>query len=217
MAVPSNRVQQQGLGAVNADDSNTYQQTVLNIAALRDFIGLTYMTVYLLGYVTPGDGGQGQFVYIASSTAADDGINVVRPVGQTTGAWLRQAGTASRALIMSGFYNGANPPASNYLIDAWVFPAPVNVPANFLGSFLTMLPGDRPTAPVVIIVNLVDLVGTVTPVGTITVGTNGFAVFATISPSGFSALKDYSLMMVAPSSTDATFNRFWYNVIALLQ
>lgn len=89
MALPSNTVQQQGQGVQNADQMNTNVQAVTSLTALRDFTALGSMMIYLQGYSSPGDGGQGAFYFNANATGPDDGVNIIVPTGAAQGAWIR--------------------------------------------------------------------------------------------------------------------------------
>ena len=89
MSVPSNWVQQPGVGAVSADQMNSWLQGGLNYAALRLFSAVSNMQVAVLGAVTPGDGGQGMFWWNSLSTAPDNNASVIVPFGNTQGAWIR--------------------------------------------------------------------------------------------------------------------------------
>lgn len=89
MTAPSLQQYIQGQGAVSADNLNTFEQTCDNIAQLRTFIGLPGIQVFIRGTSTVNDGGGGPFFWSATSTAADNGTTVVRPVGVVVGAWLR--------------------------------------------------------------------------------------------------------------------------------
>lgn len=82
-------VYQQGVGAATADGLNTAVQTCTSAAQLRTVAGLTGMQVLLLGISLPNDGGQGAFYWNSAATAPDDNLNVIRPNGLFTGAWLR--------------------------------------------------------------------------------------------------------------------------------
>lgn len=99
MAPPLPTVQNQGMAAVNADNFNTFVQTVANFAQLRTFTALNNMAVSVLGGSAAGDGLQGMFYYSTSSTAADNNSTVIVPNGAVQGAWLRLA------------------PATNYLLQ----------------------------------------------------------------------------------------------------
>lgn len=91
MAPPALAVQQPGLGAVSADNLNTFEQTCDSLANLRAFTGISGIQVYMRGYVSPGDGGQGNFYWNATSIAADNGgVTTIAPTGQTgAGRWIR--------------------------------------------------------------------------------------------------------------------------------
>lgn len=95
MGVPTNAVMPQGLGSVSADLLNTYVQTVANLAALRAFIGTGQMAIQLQGYASQDDGGQGIFVWTATSTGPDNGTTVIVPNGVVEGAWIRDDATGS--------------------------------------------------------------------------------------------------------------------------
>lgn len=91
MAPPVFRVFQQGLGATNADDLNSFVTTMDTVADLRAAgAALNSMVVALQGFTSPGDGGTGLFWYNINSTATDDGgITAIQPNGVLTGRWLR--------------------------------------------------------------------------------------------------------------------------------
>lgn len=84
--VPS--VYADGQGVVGAAALNGFVQGCLNLAALRTVVGNTTMTVFLQGYVSAGDGGQGMFYWSPTSTAPDNSTTIVRPYGVSIGAWV---------------------------------------------------------------------------------------------------------------------------------
>ncbi len=88
MAPPLPTVNVQGVGAVSADNLNTYVQTVATFAQLRTFSALGDMCVSVLGGAAEGDGLGGLFYYSSTSTAADNGASVIVPAGASQGAWL---------------------------------------------------------------------------------------------------------------------------------
>jgi hypothetical protein len=88
MSVPSNAVQIQGLGSINADQANTYIQTVLNYAALRNFTGQGNMLAALLGQTTYNDGGQGMYYYTPTGSFTDNNSSIIVPYGAAQGAWI---------------------------------------------------------------------------------------------------------------------------------
>lgn len=87
--IPALAVQQNGLGVVNNDNMNTWVQGGCLLANLQQFVGLTLMTVYLVGLAAPGDGGQGMFYWNATWTGTPDNVNSIQPFAVTVGAWLR--------------------------------------------------------------------------------------------------------------------------------
>ena len=91
MSVPSPRVYVNGDTAspVSGDNLNTFVQTFATAAQLRTLTGVSGMEVALQGISAVGDGGQGNFCWSVSSTAADDNATVIRPTGVTVGAWIR--------------------------------------------------------------------------------------------------------------------------------
>lgn len=97
MTIPANSVTVDGSGSIGGDQLNTFQQVCTTVAVLRDFVGLDNMQVYLGGYTSYGDGGQGVFYYDTSATAADDGgVTTVKPSGAgTTGRWIRVGSIAN--------------------------------------------------------------------------------------------------------------------------
>lgn len=95
MSVPSLYVQSQGLNQVSADQYNTYVQGAINVANLRAFIGVGNMTVYMQGYITPNDGGQGSFYWNSTGTGPDDsGVTNIVPTGSAIGCWTRLLATS---------------------------------------------------------------------------------------------------------------------------
>lgn len=90
MAAPSNVVNQNGISQVSADNLNTYVQFDITVSQLRSFIGITNMMVYVQGFTSATDGGQGMFYWNSTSNATDDGgLTAVVPSGSGSGAWLR--------------------------------------------------------------------------------------------------------------------------------
>jgi microcystin-dependent protein len=97
MTQPVLTVNQQGQGAVSADQLNTFTQWCNTINDLRNFVGLAGMTVLMLGTASPSDGGQGYFWWNPASTVADDGgVTTIMPNGMTgPGRWNRLPITVS--------------------------------------------------------------------------------------------------------------------------
>lgn len=99
MTLPALAVQGQGQGVISADNANSYLQGTLLASDLRAFPALSTMQVNVLGTAAADDGGAGVFYYDSSSTAGDDGVNVISPFGQVQGRWLRVLLNSSGAII----------------------------------------------------------------------------------------------------------------------
>lgn len=90
MAAPKLTVSVTGSGVVDGDQLNTYLQTCDTMAELRNFIGIPGVQVFVRGFNAPNDGGQGNFYWNATGTAADDnGVTTVVPFGAGSGEWTR--------------------------------------------------------------------------------------------------------------------------------
>ena len=92
MSVPSPSVQVQGIGAVSADQLNSYVQVCTTYQQMRGIVGVGNMVIMALGTFAPNDGGQGSFYWNSTSVASDDNSTVIIPAGATQGAWLRLTG-----------------------------------------------------------------------------------------------------------------------------
>jgi hypothetical protein len=90
MTAPQNVAVVQGIGAINADNLNTFMQWCTIASVLRTFIGLPGMTIYLQGITAPDDGSEGTFVWQATVTQPDDNLNYIIPQGASGGGWVRQ-------------------------------------------------------------------------------------------------------------------------------
>lgn len=80
---------QTGQGVVNGDQLNTFVQGGALLANLQATTGLSGMTVYMLGFTAPGDGGQGTFYWNATAGPTGDNETVIVPYGALQGAWVR--------------------------------------------------------------------------------------------------------------------------------
>ena len=84
-----------GVGAIAAGQLNAYTISCYNTGILRTVVGQTGMTTFLQGTNVPNDGGQGNFYWDYTSTAADNNSTVIRPYGVIYGAWIRTALSSS--------------------------------------------------------------------------------------------------------------------------
>lgn len=91
---PALTVQSNGQGVLSDQELNTFVQGGALLADLRSFVGLSRMTVQMIGTATPGDGGQGTFYWNTTSTTADDGgATAIQVNGILIGRWLRISNT----------------------------------------------------------------------------------------------------------------------------
>ena len=97
MAAPALTNYADGVGAVNGDNLNTFVQGGVLLAQLQLFPGAwNGQVVYLGGYTSTGDGGQGFFWWNSTSTATSNGVTVMGPgcVLTTTPLGYRRFGTS---------------------------------------------------------------------------------------------------------------------------
>lgn len=212
MTVPNPAVQAQGLGAISAEQANTYVQAVANLAQLRSFAGIGQMLVALEGYVSASDGGQGFFYWNATSLGPDNGTTVIVPNNVTQGAWVRLIGAITLPVYLSGVYAGGSPPVGSAFIDGWVLPnGSYSFPPNLVGSYGHVQAGTPPAAP---------WVGSIThnevAVGTMTVSTIGAFSFGTTSLTGFTAVGGDRIALIGPASGDGVFNNFFWTFVGTI-
>jgi hypothetical protein len=135
MTAPQLTAYQQGLGAVNADGLNTFEQTCDVLAQLRAITGLPGMQVYVRGSVAVADGGQGQFYWNTTATGADNGTTIIRPtgsIGGTPGAWIRISDVFGDFLNVLDF--GADP--SGAADSSAAFQAAANAAGTFISTII---------------------------------------------------------------------------------
>lgn len=95
--------------AVTGDQLNTFMQSGINVVGLRSFIGLSGMIVYMSGFTTSGDGGQGAFYWNSTGTGPDDnGITNIVPNGAAQGCWTRIGSVAGENSIIECGATGTN-------------------------------------------------------------------------------------------------------------
>ena len=98
MSAPALQAYQNGSGQVSADNLNSFIQSCDNIAQLRAFTGLPGIEVYIRGFVSANDGGQGPFYWNVAAGQTDNGTTVVVPSSAAAGAWNRSDFTAIEAI-----------------------------------------------------------------------------------------------------------------------
>lgn len=91
MGVPANLLYTQGTGAppITADNLNSFIQVSPTLSNTRSFSGVQNQGVYLQGYSSANDGGQGNFVWVLGTGTDDGGITTIVPTGNTSGYWSR--------------------------------------------------------------------------------------------------------------------------------
>lgn len=96
---------------VSPDQYNTYEQTCNDVDTLRGFVGVTDMQVYLRGFESPGDGGQGPFYWSDTGTIPDDdGITAIIPSSSSVGngEWIRLPSNISGVQNLTNALNFAS-------------------------------------------------------------------------------------------------------------
>lgn len=108
MSVPALIVFTQGTGAppVTADNLNTFVSTCTTLAVARGFSGTQNQQIFLQGYSSANDGGQGNFEWALGTGTDDGGITTIVPTGNTSGYWSR-IGNSSVAYTPQTINNAA--------------------------------------------------------------------------------------------------------------
>lgn len=92
MTAPSNSAYVNGISQVNADQLNSFAQWDITYAQLKAFTpnpAVLNLLIYMQGYSSAGDGGQG-FFYWSNTVGTDDGgLTTIVPNGSTAGCWVR--------------------------------------------------------------------------------------------------------------------------------
>lgn len=90
MSAPKLAQYNNGLGSVTGDNLNTMVQSCDTVTQLRGFIGLPGIEVLVRGQTAVNDGNAGAYYWDSNATGADDGINIIQPVGAgASGRWIR--------------------------------------------------------------------------------------------------------------------------------
>lgn len=98
MTAPSLSSYANGISQVSGDNLCTFTQWAVNPAQLRGFSpnpAVPNLLVYLQGYSSAGDGGQGFFYWNTVTGTDDGGSTTIVPNGSTAGCWTRIGNTSS--------------------------------------------------------------------------------------------------------------------------
>lgn len=134
--------------------------------------------------------------------------NDIIPIYRNGGDLLSQTSASVILNINFAFeYLGSIIPSSLEVMGAVIFPVPVKIPTNFLGSYGAII--TNPTETFVITVNHNG-----SAVGTITVSTAGAYTFATTSGDAIVFAAGDTLTFIAPSSVDVTAEDFFFTIVA---
>lgn len=101
---------QNGVGNISGPQANSFVQNAQNVAQLRAFVGVTPLVVFLEGYVTPGDNGQGNFYWNASAVnpVDDGGVTTIVPPAAASGCWSRISVLGTISTLTPGSYTNTN-------------------------------------------------------------------------------------------------------------
>lgn len=152
MSVPYNLIYTQGTGAppITADGLNTFIGTMTTLAGARGFSGVQNQQIFLQGYSSANDGGQGNFVWILGTGIDNGGITTIVPIGNTSGYWSR-VGNSSVIYAPQTITDaaGVNLTATNLVNQVLVrigaasvtdtFPAASTITALFTGAQVGMV------------------------------------------------------------------------------
>lgn len=141
MSPPLPSVFVQGQGSVSADNLNTFIQNCQNVAQARTFPGVAGMQMYLMGFVSPGDGGAGVFWWNANAInpSDDNGLTTIVPSGVAQGCWSRQIGGvqwlfgATPNVVGASATTYIGPAGNQTQVNAavWIMPGPGSIVAMF--------------------------------------------------------------------------------------
>lgn len=134
-----------GTGVLIDQQLNTFVQGGALLANLRSFPGVQNLTVWMIGYTTANDGGQGMFYWNSAAITADDGgVTTIAPYGVLYGRWIRLSTTStSSATATNGiFINSASVSASYTIASGYnaLSAGPVTLAA---GVTVTVSTGQR--------------------------------------------------------------------------
>lgn len=115
---------------------------------------------------------------------------------------------STTSLVLEGFYEGDTTPGISAFLDGHVLPANVQVPGNFVGSYLHVQSAFLPTATYVISIQKNDV-----EVGTLTIHTDGTYALHTTVANGFTAVVGDRITLIGQATPDATLNRFFWTFV----
>lgn len=154
-SVPSNQVFANGSGVILDANLNTFVQGGMVVANLRNFTGISNMTVATVGQATPGDGLGQLYYWNATSTSSDNGVTIIQPTGVLVGRWLStglvpispamqpvvQASTTSAALVDLGISAAMQPSLAGTVANAQTLLGIPTLPALLNVQVLTASSG----------------------------------------------------------------------------
>lgn len=98
MTAPSLSTYANGLSQVSGDNLNSFSQWSVTYAQLKAFTpnpAVANLLVYMEGYSSAGDGGQGFFYWSTTTGTDDSGLTTIVPTGSTSGCWIRIPGSSA--------------------------------------------------------------------------------------------------------------------------
>ena len=98
MSAPALQAYVNGSGQVSGDNLNTLVSSCDNVAQLRAFTGLPGIEVYVRGFSSINDGGQGHFYWNTAAGLVDNGTTVIVPSSAASGGWSRSDFTSIEAI-----------------------------------------------------------------------------------------------------------------------
>jgi hypothetical protein len=208
---------EEGLSNVSADNLNTCLQGCQSFSALRALSGVTGMQVWCGGGLTVSDGLQGFFYWNASATGADDGIDIIKPVGAgSAGRWLRIPFIPIYEVAWE--LMGGTPPQANEIVGMHVFSTNVFFQPNFgFGLVPNLAFGQTLTNPHAAYSQTAFKVpiagGGPADIGSLTISTAGAFGFSTVSQAGVSFAPGDLLYWEAQTTPDISLANFAWTIV----
>lgn len=182
--VPSLNIYSPGTGVYPSSWANGVVQGGALYSDLRQFSGVSNMSVYMVGTVAPGDGGQGLFVWNSTVTGTDDGgVTTIVPFGTSFGAWLR---------------DDPVPPQQGIIPTAAMFGVVGDGVTDDTAAWIAAIAGLRPGSPLLAIGKSGNAFKITGP---LTISTNGLGIFGGAnSQANFTASGNFSAVFVFSST-----------------